>query len=138
MPILSKTGAGVVTLASVAALSAAVAPANASQSTATTEASNPIGVQCSSSWKNAVGIPGRWTTIKDTTCSVSGYAGYKVGYEWVAERGKPCIQVKGFANNRVKWYDAGCGKSGSIKVPWGNTVANKEIKVKGASLFKWR
>lgn len=42
------------------------------------------------------------------------------------------MKAKGFNSKGKKtWYDAGCGKSGKITVPWGNVAANKEMKVKG-------
>ncbi|MEU6993426.1 hypothetical protein ABZ953_22585 [Streptomyces sp. NPDC046465] len=152
MSISRKFATGAVAVASVAAMSAAAAPVNAAPSQAKTSASgsivikgaegrasDTISVRCSNPWKNAVGIPGRWTKITDRTCAVFGYPGFKTGYQWTAERGRPCIKVKGFKNGREKWYNAGCGKTGFIKnVPWGNVAANKAIKVKGAALFKWR
>ncbi|WP_409238734.1 hypothetical protein [Streptomyces sp. PA5.6] len=134
-------------MTSVAAMSAAAAPVNANPSHAKTVASAEVvkpssgerAPACSNSWKNAVGVPGRWTTITDRTCAIFGYPGMKTGYQWAAERGRPCIKVKGFKNGREKWYDAGCGASGRKKnIPWGNVAANKAIKVKGFALFKWR
>ncbi|MFF5860344.1 hypothetical protein ACFY8B_32800 [Streptomyces sp. NPDC012751] len=89
-------------------------------------------------WNRAVGVPGRWSRELKNGCGVAGYRGYKVTYSWSAERGTPCIKVKGFRGGARKWYNAGCGKIGAITVPWGNTIANKGIKVKGASLFVWR
>ncbi|MHB9754959.1 hypothetical protein ACYBSK_11360 [Streptomyces sp. BYX5S] len=101
--------------------------------------SSRSSIACSNSWKNAVGVPGRWSKVEDSSCGIFGNPRYKANYQWTAERGKPCIKVKGFKNGREKWYDAGCGKSGFLKnVPWGNVAANKAIKVKGAALFKWR
>ncbi|MFF9510472.1 hypothetical protein ACF1BU_08720 [Streptomyces sp. NPDC014724] len=56
-------------------------------------------------------------------------------YGWkVFKSGSICVQVKGFnAKGKKTWYNAGCGKSGQITVPWGNVAANKEMKVKGGS-----
>lgn len=152
MSISRKFATGAVAIASVAAMSAAAAPVNAAPSHPETPASGSVvvpgadwhaadvvGPRCSESWKNAVGIPFRWKKITDRTCAVFGYPGFKTAYAWTAERGRPCIKVKGFKNGREKWYNAGCGKTGLIKnVPWGNVAANKAIKVKGAALFKWR
>ncbi|KUO11328.1 hypothetical protein AQJ58_14940 [Streptomyces sp. DSM 15324] len=90
-------------------------------------------------WNRAVGVPLRWSRELNDGCGLFGRPGLKVGYSWKAERGRPCIKVKGFVNGRVKWYDAGCGASGEVRnVPWGNVLAEKGIKVKGASLFVWR
>ncbi|MGV9933964.1 hypothetical protein ACWDY4_25835 [Streptomyces olivaceoviridis] len=89
-------------------------------------------------WNRAVGIPGRWSSEIKSGCGFAGYPGLKVTYSWSAERGTPCIKVKGFPGGARKWYNAGCGKIGSITVPWGNTLAHKGIKVKGGSLFVWR
>ncbi|MGX2998309.1 hypothetical protein JNUCC64_29290 [Streptomyces sp. JNUCC 64] len=151
MQISRKLAVGALTLVSVAGVSVAATPAGAAApvkqdkpveivltSTAPASAAE-IGAACSGRWKNAVGIPLRWKTITDGTCSIFGNPRYKAAYQWTAERGAPCIQVKGFVNGREKWFNAGCGRSGSIRnVPWGNVAANKAIKVKGASLFKWR
>ncbi|MFE9397660.1 hypothetical protein [Streptomyces flavidovirens] len=127
------------TLVSVAAMSVAAAPVSAAQPGAGIVAEPTITIQCSNSWKSAGGVPGRWSTVRDRNCSIFGHQGYRIAYQWRAERGRPCIKVKGFVNGRAKWYNAGCGRSGNIQnVPWGNVAANKEIKVKGASLFKWR
>lgn len=138
MAISRKIAAGAVTLASVAALSAASAPVSAAPSGDKASASE-VSVRCSNSWKKAVGVPGRWSTVKDNTCSIFGNPKYKAAYKWAAERGTPCIKVRGFKGGKAKWYNAGCGKSGFIKnVPWGNVAANKAIKVKGGSLFVWK
>jgi hypothetical protein len=137
--ISRKIATGALTLVSVAAMSAAAAPVSAAPSGAGEGASPSVGIACSGSWKKAVGVPGRWSTVRDNTCSIFGHAKYKAAYQWKAERGTPCIQVLGFVNGKDKWINAGCGKSGSIKnVPWGNVAANKTIKVKGGSLFQWR
>ncbi|MGN9756931.1 hypothetical protein [Streptomyces sp. SD31] len=124
------------TLVSVAALSAAAAPANATQ----TDASADRATRCSSSWKNAGAVPGRWSKVKNSDCSIIGHDGFKIGYQWAVERGgRICVKVKGFnAQHKLRWYDAGCAKKGSVKVPWGNVADIKEMKVKGAALFKWR
>lgn len=91
-----------------------------------------------SDWNRAVGIPFRWSSEIKAPCGFAGHPGLKMTYSWSAERGTPCIKVKGFPGGARKWYNAGCGRVGSITVPWGNTLANKGIKVKGASLFVWR
>ncbi|MGW0828481.1 hypothetical protein [Streptomyces sp. NPDC002845] len=92
------------------------------------------------SWKMAGGIPRKWKKSSPSPCATFGRLGYKVRYEWKADRGTPCIKVLGFnKRQKAKWYDAGCGKSGFIKnVPWGNVAASKQIKIKGASLLKWK
>lgn len=151
MSISRQFATGAVALVSVAAMSAAAAPVSAATSntgadapvkvvtsSAVEGASDSIGIRCSNSWKNAVGIPFKWKKITDRTCTIWGTGGLRVGYQWTAERGAPCVKVKGFKNGREKWYNAGCGKTGSVKVPWGNVAGNKSIKVKGSSLFKWR
>jgi hypothetical protein len=134
--ISRKIVTSAVTLVSVAAMSAAAAPADA----ASTSASSKGAARCSSSWKNAGSVPGRWSKVKDSTCAVIGHDGFKIGYQWAVERGGAiCVKVKGFdARHNPKWYDAGCAKNGSVRVPWGNVAGNKEMKVKGAALFKWR
>lgn len=91
-----------------------------------------------SGWKNAVGIPAKWTTLNDG-CAHFGAKGMKMVYGWkVYKGGSVCVKVKGFNSKGKKtWYDAGCGKSGQIKVPWGNVAANKEMKIKGGALLRW-
>ncbi|MGW5474953.1 hypothetical protein [Streptomyces chartreusis] len=137
MLISRKIVTGAVTLVSAAAMTAVAAPVNAAPASASSEVS---ATRCSSSWKNAGAVPGRWSTVKDTNCSIIGHDGFKIGYQWAVERGtRICVKVKGSdAQGRVKWYDAGCGKKGSVKVHWGNVADIKEMKVKGAALFKWR
>ncbi|MFD9566981.1 hypothetical protein [Streptomyces sp. NPDC059994] len=64
----------------------------------------------------------------------------KMGYAWtVTKGGSVCVKFKGFnAQGAKTWYDAGCGKSGSVQVPWGNVAGEKEIMVKGGpSLLRW-
>ncbi len=79
----------------------------------------------------AYGPPGgRWGPITESVnCSIWGYPGYRQFYRWgkvpnVSTRG--CAQVRGFpivnGTMRVRQLPAGCGQSGSVKVPWGNTV----------------
>ena len=144
MTITRKFASGAVAVASVAALSAAATPAGAAPKAADTAVTTvALKANPCNSWKNAVGIPGRWSKSK-YGCAILGRPGLKVTYRWAAERGRPCIKVKGFVKGgpkgfKTKWYNAGCGKSGIIKnVPWGNVAADREIQIKGASLLKWR
>lgn len=161
--ISRKIATGAVALMSAATLGAAAAPAGATTEKGTAividaaqlvpEADDggtaadaaKAGVEVAAtpmacgSWKRAVGIPLKWSKEIKNGCGLFGRDGLKVTYEWKAERGKPCIKVKGFVKGKTKWYNAGCGASGKIKnVPWGNVLAEKGIKVKGASLFVWR
>lgn len=147
----SRNLAVAVGLASLAVLSVGAAPAGAvvtgEQSRSVAVAGDdvvtielaPAGTKCSGDWKKAVGIPLKWQTSEDP-CGIFGAKGYKAAYGWVAERGTPCIKVRGFnSKGKSQWYDAGCGKKGSIKnVPWGNVLGKKAIQVKGASLLKWQ
>ncbi|MFJ3767783.1 hypothetical protein ACIPQJ_29230 [Streptomyces sp. NPDC090082] len=139
MSVLRNLATGVTALVSVVGMSSLAGPAQAAPATEVSAVPATARAGCSASWKSAVGLPTRWTTIRDNTCSVFGYPAYKAVYEWRAERGRPCVQVLGFVNGRDKWVNAGCGRSGVIRnVPWGNVAANKTIKIKGASLVKWR
>ncbi|MGW4700700.1 hypothetical protein [Streptomyces sp. NPDC004285] len=139
MSILRNLATGATALLSVVGMSALTGQAQAAPEGQASVAAVGARAGCSASWKNAVGIPARWKTIRDNTCSIFGSRTYKAVYEWKADRGRPCIQVLGFVNGRDKWVDAGCGRSGVIRnVPWGNVAANKTIKIKGASLVKWR
>lgn len=138
MTLSHRISAGMVTLVSAAALTVAAAPAGAAPAKSQ-EAPASVGFKCSNSWKNAGSLPGKWSKVKDSTCSIFGNPKYKAAYQWAAERGSVCVKVKGFSKGKAKWYNAGCGKTGAIKnVPWGNVAAHKEMKVKGAALFKWR
>jgi hypothetical protein len=144
-----KLVTGAVAVASVAALYTAATPVSAASHDAkgtTTVSVKSEGVTAKgacNSWKNAVGIPGKWSKSK-YGCAIFGKPGLKVTYRWAAERGAPCIKVKGFVKGgpkgfKTKWYNAGCGKTGFIKnVPWGNVAADREIQIRGASLLKWR
>lgn len=114
-----------------------VAAANAA--TSEERAKTNAAVMCSNSWKRAGSVPFRWSTVEDRTCSIFGNPKYKAAYSWAAERGSLCVKVKGFKKAKAKWYNAGCGRRGTIKnVPWGNVAAHKAIRVKGAALFRWR
>ncbi|MFI0774221.1 hypothetical protein [Streptomyces sp. NPDC021212] len=115
-------------------MSVAAVPANASTPSASAETRQTASCN---EWIRAVGVPGRWQTLSDD-CGHFGRPGLKMGYSWAAERGRPCIKVQGFVGGRAKWYNAGCGATGRITVKWGDVLAAKKIKVKGASLFKWK
>lgn len=143
MQISRKIATGVVPLVAMTALAGAASPAGATTEKTPKNASVTTMASCNG-WQNAGGVAGRWTKSKDP-CSLWGHKGLKVRYRWAAERGTPCIKVKGFKYNKstkkysAKWYNAGCGKSGFIKnVPWGNVAAHPEIKIKGFSLLKWQ
>ncbi|MCI4040700.1 MULTISPECIES: hypothetical protein [unclassified Streptomyces] len=148
MKFTHKIATGAVALMSAAALSGATAPAVAVSQTKAPQGAAPKATEttvrlaaaaCPSKWKKAGGVPRKWSTAKDTQCSIFGRPGYKAVYQWSAVRGTPCIKVLGFdSKGRDKWHNAGCGKKGAIKVPWGNVAANKIIKIKGASLLEWR
>ncbi|WP_282796052.1 hypothetical protein [Streptomyces sp. CC224B] len=143
-----KFATGAVALASVAAMASVATPANAApkpaaKAAAVTMDTKVTAVKGCGGWKNAVGIPGRWSTSK-WNCDLIGSPGLKVGYRWVAERGTPCIKVRGYVKGgprgyREKWYNAGCGKSGYLKnVPWGYVASTRAIKIKGFAMLKWR
>lgn len=132
MSVKRKLATGVVAATSVIALSGAAVPATAASS-ADVAAANSC-----TSWKNAVGVPGKWLTAK-SGCGTFGNPKYKAAYRWAAERGRPCIKVLGFKKGKKTWFDAGCGKSGYIKnVPWGNVLGEKQIKIKGYAMLKWK
>ncbi|OEJ97060.1 hypothetical protein [Streptomyces thermolilacinus] len=99
----------------------------------------PVGASSAcTGWKKAGSLPLKWSKVSDK-CGHFGKPGMKMGYAWKVYKGSSvCVQVKGFVNGKEKWYKAGCGKSGAIKVPWGNVAASKEMKVKGAALFDWK
>lgn len=145
MSIMHKLTTGAVAVVSVAALTAVAAPANATSQGAakTTAAAETRSARAGcSSWWNAVGVPGKWSKAKG--CSILGSSGLKVGYEWKAEKGSPCIKAKYFVKGgpkgyKTKWTKPLCGKSGTFKnLPWGNVAATKEIQIKGFAMLKWR
>ncbi|WP_163010823.1 hypothetical protein [Streptomyces dangxiongensis] len=132
-----KVTTGVVSLVSAAALTSGATTASASPASAPVKTSNVVAANCGE-WMRAGSLPGRWSTVKDG-CGHFGRPGLKMGYQWAVFRGGSiCVKVQGFVNGRAKWYNAGCGKTGAVKVPWGNVLAEKEMKVKGAALFNWR
>lgn len=132
---ISRTCAlGAVTALSFAALAMGAAPAGAA-------AAAPAGAGAKgicSGWKNAGGLPGKWTTVDDG-CSHFGATGMKMAYGWkVFKGGSVCVKVKGFnAVGKKTWYVAGCGKTGSVEAPWGNVAAKKEMRIKGGALLRW-
>ncbi|MFK4226141.1 hypothetical protein [Streptomyces sp. NPDC019890] len=149
MTISRKIATGAVSLVSLAAIAAGTAPATAAPSTTTTKASagrsttvvtttTLSAASGCSEWKRAGSLPLKWSTVKDG-CGHFGRPGMKMGYSWKVFRGGSiCVKVKGFnAHGKKTWYNAGCGKAGAVKVPWGNVLAEKEMQVKGAALFNW-
>ncbi|MEU4043825.1 hypothetical protein ACK389_03935 [Streptomyces antibioticus] len=133
-----KLTTGVVSLVSVAALTAGATTAEASPAPAPPRETASVAAASCGSWIQAGSLPGRWSTVNDH-CGHFGRPGLKLGYSWAVYRGSSiCVKVKGFVNGQKKWYNAGCGRSGNIKVPWGNVLAEKEMKVKGAALFNWK
>ncbi|MCX4849206.1 hypothetical protein [Streptomyces sp. NBC_00893] len=138
MRISCKIATGAISLLSFAAIAAGAAPASASQTVAPAPTTQGAKGACMPGWKNAGSIPGKWSTINDR-CPHFGSKGMKMGYAWKVYKGSSiCVQVKGFnAKGKKTWYNAGCGKSGQIKVPWGNVADTKEMKVKGAALLRW-
>lgn len=133
-----KLTAGAVTLFTAAALGTGAATASASPAATPTKAPHSATASCGE-WMRAGSLPGRWSTVKDG-CGHFGRPGLKMGYSWAVFRGSSiCVKVQGFdSHGRKKWYNAGCGRSGSVKVPWGNVLAEKQMKVKGAALFNWK
>ncbi|MFF8405098.1 hypothetical protein ACF1AB_08640 [Streptomyces sp. NPDC014846] len=137
MNMSAKLTTGVVSLVSVTALTVGATSASASPAPVPAKTSSAVAADCGD-WIRAGSLPGRWSTVHDG-CGHFGRPGLKMGYSWAVFRGGSiCVKVKGFVNGRKKWYNAGCGKTGSVKVPWGNNLAEKEMKVKGAALFNWR
>lgn len=135
--ISRKTATGAVSLLAFAAIGMGAGPASASQ-TATAQAPAPMAGAPCYGWKNAGSVPLRWSTVSDG-CAHFGAAGMKMKYAWKVYRGGSiCVKVKGFnAQGRKTWYNAGCGKTGSISAPWGNNADTKEIMVKGGALLRW-
>ncbi|AOT57961.1 MULTISPECIES: hypothetical protein [Streptomyces] len=149
MKISNKITTGMVSVVSLAALAAGAAPAGAAPSAAPQAVAAKAGsakvvmapMAASGSctgWKKAGSLPLKWSKVSDN-CGHFGKPGLKMGYTWKVYKGSAiCVKVRGFVNGKDKWYDAGCGKSGAIKVPWGNVLAAKEMKVKNAALFDWK
>ncbi|MFJ5532146.1 hypothetical protein [Streptomyces sp. NPDC093261] len=137
MSMSRKTTTGVISLLSVAALSAGTATASASPAHAQAPTTTRVAAGCSD-WNRAVAVPWKWQTLNDG-CGHFGRPGLRMGYSWAVFRGtKVCVKAKGFVNGSKKWFDLGCGKSGSFTVPWGNVLAEKEIQVKGTAAFNWK
>ncbi|MEW1693491.1 hypothetical protein ACIQOF_11675 [Streptomyces sp. NPDC091265] len=140
MTIARTFALGAVSALSFAAIVVGAAPAGASPAEATAAVA-PNGVAAKgicSGWKNAGGIPFKWKTINDG-CAHFGAKGMKMAYGWkVYKGGSVCVKVKGFnAKGKKTWYKAGCGRNGSVKAPWGNNAAEKEMQIKGAALLRW-
>ncbi|WP_030616068.1 hypothetical protein [Streptomyces sclerotialus] len=140
MKFSRKTATGAVALASAATVALAAAPANAFTSGAAGPAADKIAVKsCGGGWNKAGGVPLKWSKSTTDGCGIFGRPGHKVVYKWAAFKGSACVKAKGFTKaGKKKWYNAGCGKSGSVKVYWGNVLAEKQIMIKGASLISWR
>ncbi|MDF3299718.1 hypothetical protein [Streptomyces tropicalis] len=136
---MSKSGkftTGIVTALSLAALTAAAAPASATP-VAVAKSPHPVAASCGE-WIRAGSLPFKWSTVKDG-CGHFGRPGLRMGYSWAVWKGGAiCVKVEGFKNGKKTWYNAGCGKSGSVTVPWGNVLAEKQMQVKNAALFNWK
>ncbi|MEU2183226.1 hypothetical protein [Streptomyces thermolilacinus] len=144
MKISSRITTGIVSVVSLAAVAAGAATATAASQTQARTAHAQVGMApmaasgACTGWKKAGSVPLKWSKVSDK-CGHFGKPGMKMGYTWKVYQGSSiCVQVKGFVNGKEKWYKAGCGKTGAIKVPWGNVAASKEMKVKGAALFDWK
>ncbi|WP_328945633.1 hypothetical protein OG259_33475 [Streptomyces sp. NBC_00250] len=139
MDMSRKTVAGVVSLIALAALGTAVNPASAGRPAQAPAAAPGAAADSCVGWKNAGSAPLKWTKASDA-CGHFGAEGMKMGYAWKVYRGGSiCIRAKGFdARRKEFWSDPLCGKSGSLKIHWGNVAATKEIQVKGGpSLLRW-
>ncbi|MFF1512091.1 hypothetical protein [Streptomyces sp. NPDC058326] len=133
MNMSRKTVAGAVSLIALAALGTAANPASADR-----PAQAPAAGVCAG-WKNAGSVPLKWSEVSDG-CGHFGAEGMKMAYAWkVYKGGSICLRAKGFdARRKEFWSSPLCGKSGSLKVHWGNVAATKEIQVKGGpSLLRW-
>ncbi|MEU9534138.1 hypothetical protein [Streptomyces sp. NPDC048213] len=139
MTLSRKFALGAVSALSFAAIAMGATPAGASPAAALAASPGGVGAKgICMGWKNAGGLPGKWTTVNDG-CSHFGAKGMKMAYGWkVFKGGSVCVKVKGFnAKGKKTWYNAGCGKNGSVKAPWGNVAGKKEMQIKGAALLRW-
>ncbi|MFF8386607.1 hypothetical protein ACF053_23555 [Streptomyces kanasensis] len=157
MTLSRRIATGLVPFAVLAAVAAGTAPAGASGASAASGAAGTSGTAVApergaaapvqapavaagpcTGWKKAGSLPLKWSTVKDS-CGHFGKPGMKMGYGWRVYKGSAiCVRVKGFdTRGRTVWHEAGCGRTGSVRVPWGNAAANKEMKVKGGALFEW-
>ncbi|MFF9344110.1 MULTISPECIES: hypothetical protein [unclassified Streptomyces] len=135
MRMFRRSAVGAASILAVAGLVSAAGPAGAGLPTGAPAAAADSCV----GWKNAGSVPLKWTKADDG-CGHFGANGMTMRYDWaVFKGGSVCLRAKGF-DRRTKeiWSDPVCGKSGSVKVHWGNVAAHKEIQVKGGpSLLRW-
>ncbi|MEV6251398.1 hypothetical protein AB0M38_35350 [Streptomyces sp. NPDC051742] len=134
-----KTVAGAVSLIALAALAAAANPASAGRPSQAPEAAVTAASHVCVGWKNAGSVPLKWSKVSDG-CGHFGAEGMKMAYAWkVYKGGGICVRAKGYDARRKEFWSAPlCGKSGSLKIHWGDVAATKEIQVKGGpSLLRW-
>ncbi|MFE2014371.1 hypothetical protein [Streptomyces sp. NPDC059491] len=139
MKMSRRSLAGAVSLIAVAALGAAANPASAGPAVVAAPAAPRAAADSCVGWKNAGSVPLKWTKANDA-CGHFGAEGMRMGYSWKVYRGGGvCVRVKGFdARRKEVWSAPLCGKSGSVKIHWGNVAAAKEIQFKGGpSLLRW-
>ena len=82
------------------------------------------------------GVGINWGPLNLSNCSHFGRVGATQGYTWYVpfwNRSSACVQVKGFIPGRtgagaVQMYSGGCGRSGSVTVPWGNNLARPGLR----------
>lgn len=105
-------------------------------------------------WHSAVAAYGGWSDPIQGDCTVFGHAGkpqFKVGYRWAVpptSNGRICVQARGFkwvaGRGRVAaWFNAGCGTSGKVLVPWGNATSPTVVRAKVqlgflGGAFRWK
>jgi hypothetical protein len=83
-------------------------------------------------------------SVSDT--GTFGHPGYKKPYAWSVQPGSKtliCTQAWGFdaAHTKGTWFDAGCGKSGTALIPWGNVLGVPKMRARSISftggVFSW-
>lgn len=100
---------------------------------------------------------GTWGNIQHGSCAIWGDSGIDYGrpayvsYSWAVQPGTihgvtVCAQAFGYARTvRVeiwdppaktvkRWYNAGCGSSGRVTVPWGNVSDVKKMRFLGTQV----
>ncbi len=111
-------------------------------------AASPSAAGACTSWHSAYVPPGgKWIKSK-YPCARGGYRGAKRAFSWATQPGTNayvCAQAYGYneKTHKWKWYSAGCGTQGTVKVPWGNTLAYPWMRFKSGTVLtgagvKWR
>ena len=98
-----------------------------------------IGTVCGGMAYGPPGFGTNYGPVGQSNCVHGGFAGRMQSYTWYVpfySRGTACVQARGWVAVRgLQWYPAGCGRSGSATVPWGNSMGYPAMRADSQGFF---